>query len=236
MLRILCATVLSVLLASCGGAPPEPLFPLEAGRRWAYQLTTAYEGGELDAVRERLELRSRGAVDFGGAAAWKRTSSSGAAYWLRRDDSGVFRVASQGPLDGAPRDDGAARYVLKRPYAVGTAWEASTTSYVLRRRNEFPPELRHLARYRTLPMKYRIAALDEAVETRAGRFGGCLRVDGSGEIRLYVDEQLAFRDVPFTTREWYCPGVGLAKLERVEHSPTRFVVGGTVTMELVEYE
>jgi hypothetical protein len=26
------------------------------------------------------------------------------------------------------------------------------------------------------------------------------------------------------------------KLERVEHSPTRFIAGGTLTMELVDYE
>jgi hypothetical protein len=34
-------------------------------------------------------------------------------------------------------------------------------------------------------------------------------VDGTGEIHLYVDELFAYRPVPFTTREWYCPQVGL---------------------------
>jgi len=232
-LALACAAVLA---AGCGRAPQEPLFPLEEGRRWRYELTTAYDDGAADTLSERLELRARGAVELGGTAAWKRTSSTGTAYWLRRDDSGVYRGAMQGPLDGAPRADAAARYVLKRPYVPGTEWKADTIPYVLRRRNEFPPELRHLARYRSLPMKYRIAQLDAQVETRAGRFVGCLRVDGAGEIHLYVDELFAYRPVPFTTREWYCPQVGLVKLERVERSPTRFLAGGTLTMELVEYE
>lgn len=226
---------IALLVAACGGDRQEALFPLEDGRRWQYELTTAYDDGAADTRTEALELRARGASELGGAAAWKRTSSTGTAYWLRRDETGVYRVATQGPLDPAPRKDPAARYVLKKPYEVGTEWEAETTSYVLRRRNEFPPELRHLARYRSLPMKYRIAQLDASVETRAGRFAHCLRVDGTGEIHLYVDELFAVRGVPFTTQEWYCPQVGLVKLERVEHSPTKFVAGGTLTMELVGY-
>jgi hypothetical protein len=235
-MRAACIACAAVLAAGCGPAPQEPLFPLEEGRRWRYELNTTYDEGAADSFVERVELRARGAAPMGGAAAWKRTSSTGVAYWLRRDDSGVYRVATQGPLDPAPRDDAAARYVLKRPYAVGTEWSADTTAYVLRRRNEFPQELRHLASYRSLPMKYRIAQLDEQLQTRAGRFSGCLRVEGKGEIRLYVDELFAWRVVPFTTREWYCPQVGLVKLERVEHSPTRFIAGGTLTMELVDYE
>ena len=234
-MRALAGIALLLLLAACGGTPQEPFFPREEGRHWRYQLTTTYDDGAADPQTESLELRARGASDAAGGTAWKRTSSTGVAYWLRRDDTGVYRVAMQGPLDPAPRSDGASRYVLKKPYAIGTQWEAETTAYVLRRRNEFPPELRHLARYRSLPMKYRIAQLDAQLETRAGRFANCLRVDGTGEIHLYVDELFAVRGVPFTTREWYCPGVGLVKLERVERSPTKFIAGGTLTMELVEY-
>ena len=225
----------AVLAAGCGPAAQEPLFPLEEGRRWQYALAIAYDDGAADMVSERLEWRARGAADFGGAPAFKRTSDSGMAYWLRSDATGVYRIAAQGPLDPAPRPDAAARYVLKKPFAVGTEWQADTTAYVLRRRNEFPPELRHLARYRSLPIKYRIAQLDAQVETPAGRFERCLRVDGTGEIHLHVDELLAVRPVPFTTREWYCPQVGLVKLERIERSPTRFLAGGTLTMELVDY-
>jgi hypothetical protein len=233
MMRAVAA--LALLVAACGGTPQEPFFPLEEGHRWRYQLTTAYDDGAADTLTESLELRARGASDVAGAPAWKRTSSTGTAYWLRHDGTGVYRVAMQGPLDAAPRSDTTPRYVLKKPFVPGTQWEADTTAYVLRRRNEFPPELRHLARYRSLPMKYRIAQVDAQVETRAGRFANCLRVDGTGEIHLYVDELFAVRGVPFTTREWYCPQVGLVRLERIERSPTKFIAGGTLTMELVDF-
>jgi hypothetical protein len=34
--------------------------------------------------------------------------------------------------------------------------------------------------------------------------------------------------------EWYCPGLGLVKVERVEASPSRFMVGSKATLELTE--
>jgi hypothetical protein len=117
---------------------------------------------------------------------------------------------------------------------VGTAWRATTLPYVLARKNEVPHALRHVVK--PIPMDYRIAALGETVQTPAGRFDGCVRVDGRAEIRLYVDALFAWRQIPLTTLEWYCPGPGLVKLERREPSPTKFMVGGRVTMELVAWQ
>jgi hypothetical protein len=224
------------LLAGCDGPRGDTLFPLAKGHRWAYRITTAYEDPAVPTQQELLTVRSDGASAAPDGQAWRRTSASGMAYWLRSDETGIFRVASRGPLDDQPRRDDPVRYVLKAPYVAGTAWEASTTPYVLQRRNEFPHELRHLNRYRTLEMKYRIEQVGQAVRTAAGDFSGCLVVQGVAEIRLMVDELFAWREVPITTREWYCPRVGLVRQERVEHSPTKFVLGGTVTLELVDWE
>lgn len=223
-------------MAGCDAPRGDALFPLAKGHRWHYRVTTAYEDPELQPQEERLTLESQGAESIGGATAWRRLSATGMAYWLRSDDTGIFRVASRGPLDAAPRLDSPVRYVLKAPYVAGTTWEATTTPYVLQRRNEFPHELRHLARYRTLDMKYRIEQVDQAVRTPAGSFSGCVVVHGVAEIRLLVDELFAYREVPLTAREWYCPRVGLVRQERVEHSPTKFLLGGTVTLELVDWE
>ena len=45
-----------------------------------------------------------------------------------------------------------------------------------------------------------------------------------------------FRDMPLTTLEWYCPGVGLVKVERQEPANSTFLTGGTMTMELMAWE
>ena len=125
--------------------------------------------------------------------------------------------------------------MLRAPYQVGTTWTAPTTPYVLQRTNEAPRELRHLLRYKAIPMTYRIEAIDQELQTPAGDFKGCVRVLGVADIRLYVDEAFTWKDVPMTTREWYCPGVGLARVQREEPTPSKFLTGGTQVLELMQW-
>ena len=126
------------------------------------------------------------------------------------------------------------RYVLQRPYALGTQWQALTTAYALQRRSEVPKEVRRF--HKPFPMTYTIAALDDSVSVPAGSFEHCLRVDGRAKVRLYVDAQFNWRDIELTGREWYCPGVGLVKLEREELSPSRFMIGGRVELALAQWQ
>jgi hypothetical protein len=227
--------VAALLLLAAGCAPRpagDEFFPLAAGHEWRYRVTIEREE-PLQPQRETLVLRTRGADTIGGAPAWRRRSQSGVDYWLRSDDSGIYRVASKSDIEAEPRLDGTPRYVLRRPYAVGTRWQASTTPYVLRRRNEFPQT--QYQRNVTLTMDYRIEALDERVQTPAGRFDGCLRVEGRAGLRIFVDALGAYRDSPIITVEWYCPDVGLVRLERREPSASKLLNGGALTMELVAW-
>ena len=224
----------TLLLAACGAGPgDDALFPLAEGRSWTYQVSTVVD--EVDATaRETLVLANRGADSIDGAPSWRRRSDSGIEYWLRSDATGIYRIASRNPLEREPHLDSPRRYVLQKPYAVGTEWEAPTTAYVLARKNEVPREVRYV--HKAFPMHYRIEALAEKVQTPAGKFEGCLRVAGRAVIRLYVETLLQWQEIPLVTLEWYCPSVGLVRLERKEPSPSRFMVGGTVTMELTAWQ
>ena len=118
---------------------------------------------------------------------------------------------------------------------MGTSWQASTTAYLLKRNAEFPPEIRHT--HKPVPMTYQIAALGEKVSTRAGEFSDCIRVQGTAVMKLFADPVVGFRDMPLTTTEWYCKGVGLVKLERQEPANnSTFLQGGTLVMELTEWQ
>jgi hypothetical protein len=196
--------------------------------------------GQSDAltkpITQTITLRNFGREDIEGLAAWNRRSNSGVDYWLRSDDTGIYRVATKGPLDAAPIIDTLARFVLKKPHVVGTAWEGFTTTFVYHRKNEVPKELRHVKQYQKIMMQFRIASTTDKVSVPAGEWSNCIRVDGTATIRLYVDEALTFREVPFYHREWYCGGVGLVKLERTETSPTKFLFGGTQILELTSWE
>ena len=219
-------------LSACSKPPGSELFPLDGGHRWTYSVRSELE--KITGETETRVLRNLGRDGLADGSAWHRRSEDGVDYWLRSDETGIFRVASKTDLDDEPKKDPAPRYVLKAPLAVGTAWQAPTTAYLLRRRQEFPPEIRHS--HPSIPMNYTIEALGEAVKTPAGDFNGCLRVRGIATLRLFADPVVGWKDMPLTTREWYCPGVGLVKLVREEPANSTFLAGGTLTMELTQWE
>jgi hypothetical protein len=224
----------AALEAGCGAkAPGAALFPLDAGHRWTYELRTEWEDQRVEREQRSFESLGRdGSLPDGSA--FLRRSDAGMDYWLRADDSGIFRVASRSLVQAEPQPDEERRYVLKAPLAVGTQWAASTITYLLQRRQGFPPEVRHSAP--PVPMSYVIEALGQAVDTRAGHFEGCLRVKGTAALKLYADPVSGWRDLPLLTTEWYCPGVGLVKLQRQELAGSPMLLGGTLTMELLSWQ
>lgn len=229
--------LLAAGLAACSGERPgASYFPLDAGHRWTYRLSSEWENNTTET--EEVVLGSLGQESLEGAGisgrAWRRRSESGVDYWLRSDESGVYRVASKTDVEAEPKPDTPVRYVLKAPIAAGTSWQASTTAYLLRRRSEFPPEIRHS--HPAVPMTYVIDALGQQVATPAGSFKDCLRVKGSGSVKLFADPVVGWQDMPLTTFEWYCPGVGLVKLERSEPANSTFLLGGSLKMELMSWQ
>jgi hypothetical protein len=227
------ALALAAFLAGCSAPPPvASLFPLEGGHRWQYDVRTEWENNTVE--HEARTITSEGTTALEGGPAWRRRSADGVDWYLRADDSGVYRVASKSDLDAEPLPDDTRRYVLKAPIAVGTQWQASTTAYLLRRRQDFPPEIRHS--HPAVPMNYSIEALDDAVQVRAGRYERCVRVVGQAVMRLFADPVVGWRDLPLKTTEWYCHGPGLVKLVREEPAGSTFLTGGTMTLELTAWQ
>jgi len=233
-LALACATLVACVGGCERGTPDQGWFPLAAGHRWTYRVTT--RGNDDASLRESLTLRTLGpeVVPALGTSAWRRRSDSGVDYWVRADETGIYRVASKSDLEAEPQLDKPPRFVLKAPYAVGTQWQSSTTAYLLMRSNDFPREIRHT--HPNVPMTYTIAAIDEAVETPAGRFEHCLRVSGTASVHLYADPASGWRDMPLSTMEWYCTGVGLVRVERKEPAKSAFLSGGTRTLELESWQ
>ena len=151
----------------------------------------------------------------------------------RSDASGIYGVASKSNLMEGPQPDKPVRLVLKAPHVVGTQWQVAATANLPMRRSAFPREIRHT--HKNIAMQYQIEAVNEAVDAPAGRFDKCLRVKGTASARVYVDPGSGWRDLPLTTLEWYCPGVGLARLERLEPVRSPFLTGGTLKMELASW-
>jgi hypothetical protein len=225
--RVLGVGLLSWLLSACGPEAGGPWFPLREGLQQRYGVTV--QRGER--VTREVWVQTVGApLRWHDQLIWPRRHSAGVRFWLEDSAQGLRRVAVQADIDEAPIEDTEPLWVLRRPYAVGTEWRNLTVPHVLRRENEYPNDLRLTHQ---LWMQWRIAAVDDAVDVAAGHFAPCIRVEGEGKLRLYVDPVKGFQDVPITGAEWYCRGQGLVKWWRREPVSSGFFTGGEVRAELL---
>ncbi len=213
-----------------------PLFSLAQGKRWTYEIETVYDNPEGKTVKQNIEFHNLGSATLAdGSTAWLRRSSNGHEYWFQISDKGVERVAMKPPLQEQAVMDEEPRQVLPSTLAVGAQWKHNTLPYFLRRRNETPSEFRNIDKYKNVPMVYTLAALDVSLDTPAGRFEQCVRVDGQMELMLWHDDTRTYKPTPLLTREWYCPGVGLAQFERDEPTTAQFFQGGHLRRRLLDF-
>jgi hypothetical protein len=223
--HLLCAPL--ALLAACSGRDMgNEWFPLHVGDEQTLAVTY-----RMDEPREAEEWVMR--VDepsvFQEQPVAVRHHSAGVSYYLRADDQGVRRIATRTDIDNEPTADPDPMWVLKAPYVVGTEWTTVTVPYLLQRKNEHPRDLKHTHKAQ---MTWRIEAVDDTVTLADGsEHRPCLRVVGQARLNLYTDPVNGFTDVPLISREWYCRGKGLVKLEREEQVPTGFMTGGTLRAE-----
>lgn len=215
------------LLAACSGRDMgSEWFPLRVGDEQT--MSVSYQ---MDEPRdpEQWVMRVDEPVVFQDQPVAVRHHSAGVSYYLKVDDQGVRRIATRTDIDNEPTADAEPVWVLRAPYQVGTEWTTVTVPYLLQRRNEHPRDLKHTHKAQ---MTWRIEAVDDMVTLADGsEHRPCLRVVGQARLNLYTDPVNGFTDVPLISREWYCKGQGLVKLEREEKVPAGFMTGGTLRAE-----
>lgn len=222
---LLCAPL--ALLAACSGRDlGNEWFPLRSGDEQT--LAVSYRMDEPRKPEEWVMRVDEPAV-FQDQPVAVRHHSAGVSYYLKADDQGVRRIATRTDIDNEPTADAEPVWVLRAPYQVGTEWTTVTVPYLLQRKNEHPRDLKHTHKAQ---MTWRIEAVDDVVTLADGsEHRPCLRVVGQARLNLYTDPVNGFTDVPLISREWYCRGKGLVKLEREEKVPTGFMTGGTLRAE-----
>jgi hypothetical protein len=222
------ALALGILsLVACSPPPGDGWFPLHVGHEQVYAVSYDTTDPQAPEVWTQTVVREE---PWENAMVAVRRHSAGVEFYLQQTDQGIRRVAVRADADGEAQPDEPPRWVLKAPYQVGTEWTTTTVPYLIQRRNEHPRELRHT---HTVQLQWRIEAVDDTVETPAGAFSPCLRVEGVGQLNLYTDPVNGFTNVPIVSREWYCRGHGLVKFEREEVVPEGFFTGGVVRAEWV---
>ena len=226
----------AILVAGCSPAPKgESYFPLNVGASWTYDITNNIDGTVSHETQVNSVPRT---IDYvGGDQVYVRRAEMpggiGVEYWLRKDKIGIARIAHRTDADEQAQLDPNARTVLKLPLTVGGSWMVPSQPFVIGPKTDLGQ--RDIKMPKVL-MTNVVEALNETVTVPVGTFKDCARVVGNGMLPLYLDAVQGFKDIPIINREWYCKGVGLVKVERVEQLSSNFFSGGTITMELTAFE
>ena len=235
MLKQLCVATLALGLASCSWLGGDEYFPLEEGKSWNYTLDFVSPDGKK---KKQLEIRTEGEASFKSVEdeveGMIRRTSDGTDYFIQERSDGYYRVGKRVIVETKPQADKEARLVLPkgRNLRVGYTWTLETSPYVM---HWMPPFIEANASIKPFDLVYEIAALDETVETPAGVFEKCVRVDGTGKMVFYADASAGYQEILINHTEWYAPGVGLVKLERDEPLNTSIMKGGKVSMVLTRF-
>jgi len=235
-IRVLLAMI-CVIVAACDNRLENNYFPLEKGLSWDYKRSQTIVGQAWPEVDE-FSLRNLGREQINNAASshavFVRRTSDGTDYYLSDTAEGIRRVAKRTVVETKPRFDSDLRIVLpsKEKLKFGNIWNVESGPYVLHTRPGYSADLSD----NRFKMAFEVIDLEATVDVPAGRFEGCLKIEGYASIRLFADARIGFVDVPITQTEWYAPGVGMVKLERDEPIDGVFYVGGKVTLELKNFD
>lgn len=219
----------ALLLGACTAhSDADTWFPLSPGGKQTY--VVRIELG--DEVRTETWVQQNTRLDlWANERVTVRTHSEGVEFYLRQArDGSIERIAHRTLVDAAPIADETPRTVLKAPFVVGTEWKTLSVPYVLRRKNEYPHELKNT---HTVWLDWKIEATDDTVALSHATLRPCLRVVGRGEIPLYTDPVTGFNRVPIVSTEWYCKGYGLVKWSRKETVKSGFFTGGEISAQRV---
>ncbi len=107
-------------------------------------------------------------------------------------------------------------------------WETKSQLYITK---GFQPPLRDFIPTAIFNVFYSIKKRNVSINVKAGNFKNCIYIEGKGESEFIADTRSGPIGVDIFIKEWVCPGVGIVKQERKEH--TKASAFGNMSLEKV---
>lgn len=203
-------------------------FPLESGLWRYYETRTKI----LDDIKiQRMIVGVAGTTHTESGKVYVMRQAPDRDSFLQINKQGIFRLARRDRFSLEEAWDIEPSKILPLTPKLGDAWQVpSKLSLVESRTFARQDRLRN----RTIPftLEMRVVALDESLDVPAGKFHQCLKVTGAGRVNVRTDRGNANAVVNITQHDWYAPGVGLIKSERLETSDSPFLKPGSFVQAL----
>lgn len=212
---------LSWLISACSNGE-SGYFPLSEGGWWEYRETLVIR--DETTVQRRI-ISTLPAVNLSGTEYFAQQVQGSKVQYYRLEEEGITRYALE-------KDTAESEILL--PMDLEDTWSRASRLGVIESRT-FAAQDRILTRPKVITLTYKVISDSEAVAVPAGRFKNCLKIQGTGQTIVKVDRGNASAEVYIENTDWYAPGIGLIKTERIEKSTSSFLKEGRYTLELLEY-
>lgn len=230
--KIIVVFSLSLYLLCIGCSKNEnSYFPLNKGMKWQYDVAMITRDGLSN---QKYILNNIGEGELAGSPVYLRHSLDGSLLYYSVSEEGIYYLGNMNTLNIEPEFKQDKELLIPNKIAVGTKWEETTTTKLLQKTG--PPQKTVFKIIANIPLEVEIESLTETIDVPAGRFENCMKVTMEGFVFKDAGNYIGLTMVSVEQSNWYAPGVGLVKMERLETTERKALDKGTLLVELVNFE
>ena len=230
MLNYSLAIFFLVICTSCSNKEYS-YFPLNSGLKWHYNVLLTTRDG---LKKQKYILHNIGSDKLNGEPVFLRKSLDGTTLYYSVLEKGIYYLGSSDSSVLDPKFISDKRLVIPKPFAINTKWEQLTTTKLLKKTG--PPQKTVFKIIAKAPLEIKIESLDDTVVVPAGQFNNCMRIKMTGSSYKNAGNYVGLTLVNVEQTNWYSPGVGLVKMERLETTQSAALDKGTLSIELTRFE
>ena len=221
---------ISVLCVSCTSDDPS-YFPLNKGYKWHYDVALITRDG---LENQKYILNNLGKSELEGKPVYLRQSLDGTTLYYSVDENGIVYLGNIDNSELGKAFHADKQIVMHYPLNMDTTWEQTTMTRLLKKTG--PPQKTELKIIAKVPLEVKIESITDVVNVPAGHFKDCLKISMTGSTMKDAGNYVGLTLVNVKQTNWYAPGIGLVKMERVETTRSDALDKGSLLVELAEFE
>lgn len=230
MLNYFLATFFLALFTGCSNKEYS-YFPLSSGLKWHYNVSlTTRDGLE----KQKYILHNIGSDKLNGEPVFLRKSLDGTVLYYSISNNGIYYLGSLDSRAINPKFYADKRIVIPKPLTIDTKWSQITYTKLLKKTG--PPQRTEYKIIAEVPLEIKIESLDDSIIVPAGEFNNCMRIKMKGSAYKDAGNYVGLTLVNVEQTNWYSPGIGLVKMERLETTQSAALDKGTLSVELTHFE
>ena len=206
-------------------------FPLNSGLKWHYNVLLTTRDG---LKKQKYILHNIGSDTLNGEPVFLRKSLDGTTLYYSVLEKGIYYLGSLDSSVLDPKFISDKRLVIPKPFSIDTKWSQITYTKLLKKTG--PPQRTEYKIIAEVPLEIKIESLSDSVIVPAGKFNNCMRIKMTGSAYKDAGNYVGLTLVNVEQTNWYFPGVGLVKMERLETTQSAALDKGTLSIELTRFE